>query len=303
MIDVPRGMVPAESGIITIDKPAAATSHDVVAVVRRLAQTKKVGHAGTLDPAATGILVLGVGAGTKLLTYLSGADKDYVSTFRLGQETDTEDADGEIVASPGIDASDDEIDAALASLTGQISQVPSAYSAKKIAGRRAYDLARAGEKVELKPSDVTVHRLVRISPVHRSGGVADFDVDVSCSSGTYVRALARQTGQILGSAGHITSLHRTRVGEFGEQDAHTIEDLVTIAGAAPIPVIPMAEAARRSMATAEISPQQEQALRYGQFIDLNADRFPVALLRDDVLVAIGKPRGNRVGPAVVFAAS
>ena len=301
MITVPRGMFPAESGIIVIDKPAAATSHDVVAAVRRLAQTRKVGHAGTLDPAATGVLVLGIGAGTKLLTYLSGADKDYVSTFRLGQETDTEDADGQIVATPGIDASDEEIDAALASLNGPISQIPSAYSAKKIDGKRAYDLARAGEKVELKAVDVTIDRMVRTSPVTRSDQLADFDVEVSCSSGTYIRALARQTGQALGSIGHIIALKRTRVGGFGQSEARSIEELAELVLAEPLPVIPMAEAARRAMPAVEITAKQEQSLRYGQFIDIDTPEFPVALTRGEVLVAIGKKRGDEVGPAVVFA--
>ncbi|AZN28904.1 tRNA pseudouridine(55) synthase TruB [Flaviflexus salsibiostraticola] len=302
MIDVPRGMFPAESGIIVIDKPAAVTSHDVVAAVRRLAQTKKVGHAGTLDPAATGVLVLGIGAGTKLLTYLSGADKDYESTFRLGQETATEDAEGEILSTPGIEASDEEIDAALVSLTGQISQVPSAYSAKKIDGRRACDLARAGETVELKAVDVTIDRLVRTSPIVRTDGLADFDVAVTCSSGTYIRALARQTGQALGSIGHITALRRTRVGGFHEAEARSLDELADVVLSEPLPVIPMVEAARRAMATVDITAEQEQALRFGQFIDIEASAYPVALIRGDVLVAIGRRRGNQVGPAVVFAA-
>ncbi|WP_182173750.1 tRNA pseudouridine(55) synthase TruB [Flaviflexus equikiangi] len=298
MIETPRGISPAASGILVVDKPAAVTSHDVVAAVRRLACTKKVGHAGTLDPAATGVLVLGIGAGTKLLTYLSGADKDYVSRFRLGQETDTEDLEGRIVSTPGIDASDDEIDAALASLTGTISQVPSAYSAKKIDGKRAYDLARAGEKVDLKAVEVTVSRLVRTSPIVRRDGLADFDVEVTCSSGTYVRALARQTGQALGSIGHITALRRTRVGGFTE--ARSVADMVEQVGHEPLSVIPLAEAARRALPWAEITDSQEQALRYGQFIDLDAST-PVALVRGDTLVAIGKKRGSQIGPAVVFA--
>ena len=298
MIETPRGISPAASGILVVDKPAAVTSHDVVAAVRRLACTKKVGHAGTLDPAATGVLVLGIGAGTKLLTYLSGADKDYVSRFRLGQETDTEDAEGRIVSTPGIDASDDEIDAALASLTGTISQVPSAYSAKKIDGKRAYDLARAGEKVDLKAVEVTVSRLVRTSPIIRRDGLADFDVEVTCSSGTYVRALARQTGQALGSIGHITALRRTRVGGFTE--ARSVADMVEQVGHEPLSVIPLAEAARRALPWAEITDSQEQALRYGQFIDLDVST-PVAHVRGDTLVAIGKKRGRQIGPAVVFA--
>ena len=301
MITVPRGTVPAPSGIIVIDKPAAATSHDVVAAVRRLAQTRKVGHAGTLDPAATGVLVLGIGAGTKLLTHLTGADKDYVSAFRLGKETDTEDADGQILQTPGIDASDEEIDGALASLTGTISQIPSAYSAKKINGKRAYDLARAGEKVELAAVQVTIDRLNRTSPITRHDGLADFTVDVSCSSGTYVRALARQTAEALGSVGHITALDRTRVGRFTRSEAWAIDDLADLVLSAALPVIPLAEAARRAMPAVEITDRQEQALRYGQFIDVPVDEFPVALINGDVLVAIGTKRGSEVGPATVFA--
>ncbi|MGO1402428.1 MAG: tRNA pseudouridine(55) synthase TruB [Flaviflexus sp.] len=301
MIDVPRGAAPAQSGILIVDKPAAATSHDVVAAVRRLAHTRKVGHAGTLDPAATGVLVIGIGAGTKLLTYLSGADKDYLSTFRLGQETDTEDADGQITSTPGLTATDEQIDAALASLTGTIEQIPSAYSAKKIDGKRAYHLARAGEKVDLKAATVTIDRLDRTSPVTRHDDLADFDVEVSCSTGTYVRALARQTANALGSAGHITYLRRTRVGGFDISEAHTIDSLIEQAQSGPISVLPMAEAAKRSMPSVQITAEQETALRYGQFIDLDVESFPVALIRDDTLVAIGTKRGNQVGPATVFA--
>lgn len=300
MIEVPRGTIPAEPGIIVIDKPAAATSHDVVAAVRRLAQTRRVGHAGTLDPAATGVLVLGIGAGTKLLTHLSGADKDYVSRFRIGQVTDTEDAEGEVLSTPGTDASDEEIDAALASLNGRISQVPSAYSAKKIGGRRAYELARAGEAVKLKAVDITVHRLARISPVERIGILADFDVDVSCSSGTYVRALARQTGEALGTGGHITSLRRTRVGGFTEADAHSVDALSELVLSDPLPVIPLAQAARRAMAAVEVTADQERALRYGQFIDVEAHDVPIALMRDGALIAIGTRRDHQIGPTVVF---
>ncbi|MEZ7898989.1 MAG: tRNA pseudouridine(55) synthase TruB [Flaviflexus sp.] len=300
MIDVPRGAQPAPSGILVVNKPAAATSHDVVAAVRRLAATRKVGHAGTLDPAATGVLVLGIGAGTKLLTYLSGADKDYESRFRLGQETDTEDADGQILSTPGIAATDEEIDAALRALNGTIHQVPSAYSAKKIDGKRAYNLARAGEMVELKAVPVTIDRLERTGPVSRHDNLADFDIEVTCSTGTYVRALARQTGQLLGSEGHITQLRRTRVGGFTLQEASTIKELSAQAEQGAIEVVGMAEAAKRSMPHVEISAEQEQAARYGQFITVEADSFPLALIRDDRLVAIGTRRGDQVGPATVF---
>lgn len=303
--DLPRAPGFAGDGFVIVDKPVGVTSHDVVAAVRRLAGTKKVGHAGTLDPAASGVLVLGVGAGTRLLTFVSGADKDYSSVFRLGQATDTEDATGTVIATPGVEASDDEIDAALRSLTGRISQVPSAYSAKKIGGKKAYELARAGETVELAAVDVTVSLLERTGTVVRSiadgAALADFPVEVSCSSGTFIRALARQVGERLGSAGHITALRRTRVGGFS--DAVTVEALAAeVADGRPMPLLPLAEVAAGIMPTREISETEERALRYGQFIDLDVAEFPVALVRGGRLVAIGVRRGAQVGPAVVFPA-
>lgn len=305
MIEVPRATTPAGDGVLLIDKPAACTSHDVVAAVRRLAGTRKVGHAGTLDPAATGLLVLGIGAGTKLLTFFSGLDKDYSSTFRIGQATDTEDGEGQITESPGFRGSDEDIDGALSSLTGNIQQVPSLYSAKKINGKKAYELAREGHHVELKAVDVTISKLERtgeITPRDINGApVADFPVDVSCSSGTFIRALARQTGQALGTAGHITSLRRTRIGNWSIAEALTIEQAIDAVGTGPLPLMSMAEAASRVMPCVEISERDATSLRYGQFINVNAPSFPVALVHEGTLVAIGKKRSDQVGPQVVFA--
>ena len=202
------------TGLIVVDKPPGMTSHDVVARVRRLAQTRRVGHGGTLDPMATGVLVLGVGRATRLLTYVIGADKGYAATIRLGQSTVTDDAEGPVVTeAPAGSVDDAAIQAGLAALTGVISQVPSAVSAIKVGGQRAYARVRAGEEVALAARQVTVSRLDLLD-VRRLGEVIDLDVAVDCSSGTYVRALARDLGAGLGVGGHLTALRRTRVGGF-----------------------------------------------------------------------------------------
>jgi tRNA pseudouridine55 synthase len=203
------------SGILLLDKPQGPTSHDLVARTRRALGTRKVGHAGTLDPMATGLMILGVGTATRLLTYLVGLDKEYTATIRLGLSTTTDDAEGEPVTDA--DASrvtDAAIAEAIAALTGQISQVPSTFSAIKVDGRRAYDRARAGEAVELKSRTVTVSAF-EVLGRRADGPVLDLDVRVAVSSGTYVRALARDLGAALGVGGHLTALRRTRVGPFG----------------------------------------------------------------------------------------
>ena len=250
--DVPRGAVPASDGILLVDKPQGLTSHDVVGATRRLAATRKVGHAGTLDPMATGLLLLGVGRATRFLTYLVGADKTYAATIRLGLETTTEDAEGEVTAAHGCridDLSGDRLQKALAGLAGQIQQVPSAVSAIKVDGVRAYKRVRDGQDVELEARPVTIHDL-RLTGEPRqagvdlagaaAGGVAtgaetdgaegevqvvDLDVVVSCSSGTYVRALARDLGQALGCGAHLTALRRTGVGPFDVGQASTLIEL------------------------------------------------------------------------------
>lgn len=306
MIEVPRAAQEAGSGLLLIDKPAAATSHDVVAAVRRLAATRKVGHAGTLDPMATGLLVLGVGAGTKLLTYLSGLDKNYEATIRFGVGTDTDDAEGHVTASPGYAGDVGAIDAVLASLTGQLDQVPSTYSAKKIAGQKAYDLAREGKRVDLEPVPVRVDTFDRVGqPRHVTVGqieVIDVDVNVSVSSGTYIRALARDAGAALGSAAHLTALRRTRVGPFRVVDGLTIDSCITAVESGPLPLMRLADGAGAVMGRVEISEAQERSLRYGQVIDVDTDSYPVALVRDLRLVAIGVPRHSKVGPSTVFPA-
>ncbi|GAB3408085.1 tRNA pseudouridine(55) synthase TruB [Schumannella luteola] len=203
------------SGILLVDKPLGVTSHDVVRIVRRTAGTRKVGHAGTLDPLATGLMLIGIESSTRLLTYLVGLDKEYTATIRLGRSTTTDDAEGE--STGGADASGldpDDVDAAIGGLTGLIRQRPSDYSAIKVQGRRAYDLARQGEKVELAEREVTVATF-EVLDRRVDGEHLDLDVRVEVSSGTYVRALARDLGTTLGVGGHLTALRRTRVGPFG----------------------------------------------------------------------------------------
>lgn len=210
------------TGILLVDKPEGPTSHGVVSITRKALGTRKVGHAGTLDPMATGLLVLGVGTATRLLTFLVGADKTYTATIRLGSSTVTDDAQGETVAvaDPAILAgiSDYEIGEQVTALTGTIEQRPSAVSAIKVDGQRAYDRVRAGDDVVLDVRTVTVSRF-DVHDIRRTPSTIDVDVTVDCSSGTYIRALARDIGVALGCGGHLTALRRTRVGPFSVENA------------------------------------------------------------------------------------
>ena len=218
----------ATPGLVLIDKPTNWTSHDVVAKVRKAIGTKKVGHAGTLDPLATGLLVLGIESGTKLLTFLVGADKTYEATIRLGQQTVSDDSESEVIKSASPDEianiSDVDISREISKLTGVIMQTPSSVSAKKVDGKRAYDLVRAGQQVELKAREVKIFSFEMLSAA-RVSGFLDVDVRVECSSGTYIRALARDLGNSLGVGGHITALRRTRVGHFDVASANSIDEL------------------------------------------------------------------------------
>lgn len=226
--ELPPGAPGTESsGLVLVDKPAGWTSHDVVGKVRRLAGTRKVGHAGTLDPMATGLLVVGFNKATRLLTAITGTDKTYVATVRLGQTTTTEDADGELLVERLANAvTEQRVLDAMSALTGPIQQVPSAVSAIKVDGRRAYDRVRAGEEVVLPARPVTIHRF-ELTDFRRSddGRIVDLDVTVRCSSGTYIRALARDLGEALGTGAHLTALRRTAVGPFEISDAVTVEEL------------------------------------------------------------------------------
>lgn len=220
----PAGGVPAP-GLVIVDKPGGMTSHDVVGRCRRLFATRKVGHAGTLDPMATGVLVIGIERATKILGLLTATDKSYRATIRLGQTTSTEDAEGELLQSvSAATVTDEQIAAAVASLRGEIDQVPSTVSAIKVGGKRSYQLAREGRAVELAARRVRIERF-DVLAVRRAGDTVDVDVAVDCSSGTYIRALARDVGAALDVGGHLTVLRRTRVGRFGLAQARTLEQL------------------------------------------------------------------------------
>ena len=352
--DVARGAATAADGVLLVDKPRGLTSHDVVGATRRLAATRKVGHAGTLDPMATGLLVLGIGRATRFLTYLVGADKTYESTIRLGMETTTEDAEGQVVAARGCridDLIEGRLQEALASLTGRIQQVPSAISAIKVNGVRAYKRVRDGQDVELEARPVTIHEL-RLTGEPRQAGVdlpgaaagdasagaedgvggevqvVDLEVVVSCSSGTYVRALARDLGRTLGCGAHLIALRRTGVGPFDIGQAHTLTALseqVETDAATPDPrgvtTVPLEEVARRCFERLDLTEAEARGLRFGQPLDVAileraqspvGNTVPVAskeapgqrvvagFAPDGRLVALLTPRGSRARPVLVL---
>jgi tRNA pseudouridine55 synthase len=293
-------------GILVVDKPGDWTSHDVVARARRLCATRKVGHAGTLDPMATGVLVLGVGRATRLLTFLVGADKDYTATIRLGQTTLTDDAEGEVTSAPGAGGVDrDAVLEAARGLTGAIQQVPSAVSAIKIEGRRAYHRVRSGEDVDLPARPVTVSRF-SVGDARRADvdglPVLDVDVEVTVSSGTYVRALARDLGAVLGCGGHLTALRRTRVGGFHVSDAHPLAELEARQGE-PMPVVPLAAAARAAFPVRELDVEEARRIGHGQRVlsEHPGRAEPVAALGPDgTLVAVLDESGPGARSLAVF---
>ncbi|WP_029252580.1 tRNA pseudouridine(55) synthase TruB [Paraoerskovia marina] len=305
----------AADGLVVVDKPAGWTSHDVVGRMRRLAGTRKVGHAGTLDPMATGVLVLGVGRATRLLTYIVGADKDYDATIRLGVSTVTDDAEGEVAAAVGArDVDRVAVEAGVQRLTGRISQVPSAVSAIKVDGRRAYSRVRDGEQVELAARDVTVSRFevldVRAVLADVPAGTCpaiDVQVRVTVSSGTYVRALARDLGEMLGTGGHLTSLRRTRVGGFGLDVARSLDELgAEVDENGVLSTRPMADAARAVFPVRELDDAEVRALSYGQSISPSPEPCTTAgLAPDGTLVALLENRRRRgvdgSRPVLVFA--
>ena len=264
-------------GILLVDKPQDYTSHDVVARIRRVANTRKVGHAGTLDPMATGLLIIGVGTATRLLTHVVGVDKVYEATIRLGQSTVTDDAEGEVTerAEAGtVDAvTDDAIGAGIRALTGPIEQVPSTVSAIKVDGKRAYARARAGESVELAARPITIHSF-ELRETRRMPGLIDLDVRVACSSGTYVRALARDLGAALGTGGHLTMLRRTAVGPFDVAAATPLGALVE--GAVPVAevLLSLADAAARLFPTLPLDAQQAIDLGHGKKLHVEAPEQP-----------------------------
>lgn len=253
----------AESGVVVIDKPGGLTSHQVVAKIRRLAGPRKVGHAGTLDPMATGVLVIGIGKATRLLGHLALTTKAYQATIRLGMSTVTDDAEGSVTVISGAHCvTDDQIEAALAGLRGEQMQVPSAVSAIKIDGVRAYAKVHAGQQVTLAPRHVVIRRFEMVGRCDLDvAGVAvvDLDVVVECSSGTYVRALARDLGSILGTGGHLTALRRTRVGVFTLEEAQTLEDAEQ-----RLRVVSLDQVVHSSFATLAVDDTQASYIRNGR---------------------------------------
>jgi tRNA pseudouridine55 synthase len=283
------------SGLVVVDKPAGITSHDVVARVRRLAGTRKVGHAGTLDPMATGVLVLGVERATRLLGHLMLTEKAYDATVRLGVATTTDDAEGEILStSPAGGLVEDAVRRVLAEFTGELLQVPTAVSAIKVEGRRAYQRVRAGEQVELQPRPVTVHELV-VHEVRPAGDVVDVDLSLRCSSGTYVRAIARDAGARLGVGGHLTALRRTAVGPYGLDAARTLGQL-----AETFDVLPIADAARRAFPSVDLDEASARDVRVGRTLALDLTGLSALFAPEGEFLALYEPREGGARPVAVF---
>jgi tRNA pseudouridine55 synthase len=291
-------------GLVVVDKPAGMTSHDVVARVRRLAGARRVGHGGTLDPMATGVLVVGVGRATRLLTYVTGARKGYTATVRLGRATVTDDAEGEVVSTAPEQAvrqvTDQAVRDGLAALTGQIDQVPSAVSAVKVGGRRAYRRVREGEQVTLAPRRVVVSRLDPLAIRRARPGLVDVDIEVVCSSGTYVRAIARDLGAALGVGGHLTALRRSFVGGFTLAEAVTLDTLEVRAPG--VVTLPLSEAARRALPHREVTAEQARTLSHGGRLPEAGVAGPYAAFAPSgQVVAILTERDGTARPEVVLA--
>jgi tRNA pseudouridine55 synthase len=289
-------------GLVVVDKPGGWTSHDVVGRMRRLARTRRVGHAGTLDPMATGVLVLGVGKATRLLHHLVLTDKAYTATIRLGESTLTDDAEGDVTGSAsaaGVTESD--VRRAISALTGDIDQVPSAVSAIKVDGERSYKRVRAGEAVELAARPVTVARFDALALRRPTPDLLDVDAEVECSSGTYVRALARDLGAALGVGGHLTALRRTRVGPFGVEAARTLDELAELDD--PV-TLPLADAVRAAMPVRLVDGDEARALSYGKSLTaIGIDGTYGAISAEGTAIALLVERGGVATPTVVFAAA
>jgi tRNA pseudouridine55 synthase len=292
---------------VLIDKPQGFTSHDAVARIRRLAGTRKVGHAGTLDPMATGLLILGLGPSTRLLTFIVGLSKEYIATIRLGSSSTTDDAEGELLGfAPQVQldrVTDELIADGIVPLTGEIEQVPSTVSAIKVGGKRAYALARAGETVELKARAVTIHAF-EIQNITRGvddvgNGFIEVEVRVECSSGTYIRALARDLGFKLGVGGHLSMLRRTRIGSFHVTDAHDLENLES----APELMSP-ADVVRGIFNTVDLNETQAIELSQGKKVVLEGypdSKEPVAAIGPgDRLVGLVTVKNHQTRVVVNF---
>lgn len=296
------------AGLLLVDKSQDWTSHDVVAKVRRLANTRRVGHAGTLDPMATGLLVLGINSATKLLTFLVGADKTYEATIRLGASTITDDAESDALTRADNDivakVADAEIDSAIATLTGDIMQVPSSVSAIKVDGVRSYTRVRSGDEVKLAARPINVSRFEVKGEPRRfevdGQAFIDLDVTIDCSSGTYIRALARDLGDALKIGGHLTALRRTRVGQYRIDAAQTLEAL---GAAETLPILEIADAARAQFVALELSESDVVDLRHGKRLKA-ASKFEgpaAAFAPDGSLTAMVECSGSQIKSLVVFA--
>jgi len=287
-----------ESGLVIVDKPSDWTSHDVVGRMRRLAGTRKVGHSGTLDPMATGVLVLGINRATRLLGHLTLADKEYVATIRLGQSTVTDDAEGDVTSTTSAAHVDEAaVRAVLPTFTGDIEQVPSSVSAIKVDGVRSYARVRSGEDVALKPRPVHVEEF-ELNAFRPADEVVDVDVRVVCSSGTYIRALARDIGAALGVGGHLTALRRTRVGGFTIDSAHTLDEL-----ARDLIVIGMDDVARASFPAHELDADQAVDVRFGRTlagVELGAEGPVAVFAPTGEFLALYEQRGPDAKPVAVF---
>ena len=296
-------MTGGTDGLVIVDKPGGLTSHDVVARIRRLAGTRRVGHAGTLDPMATGVLVVGVEKATRLLGHLTLTEKQYDATIRLGQSTSTDDAEGEITGTaPASDVSPEALAEAVKDLTGEIQQVPPAVSAIKVDGQRAYKLTRAGAAPELKPRPVTVYEftVTAIRPAG-DGDLTDIDATVRCSSGTYIRALARDLGNRIGTGGHLTALRRTRVGGYGLDTAKTLDQL-----AERFEVVPLDQAAAAAFGRRDLSADEARRVAHGGRLPAGPPGTgtpgpTAAFAPDGSLVALLAEQDGQARPLAVFA--
>jgi len=303
---VPKSQKPSSglvgAGLLIVDKEAGMTSHDVVSRCRKLLNTRKVGHAGTLDPMATGVLILGVERATKLLGLLALTTKSYTATIRLGQATTTDDAEGELLTTADASAvTDEQIAAQIAALTGDIQQVPASVSAIKVDGQRAHALIRAGEEVTLAARPVTVSRFDVLArrdvPADDSGpGFVDLDVDVDCSSGTYIRALARDLGAALGVGGHLTALRRTSVGPFTLEHARTLDELAED----PAVSLDIDQAAQTAFPHRQISAEEAESISQGRWLEpIGRKEIYAAIDPSGHTIALIQERGKRAGSVMV----
>jgi len=287
-------------GFLVVDKAPAMTSHDVVAVARKALGTRKVGHAGTLDPMATGVLVLGFGNGTRLLQYITDGDKSYIATVVLGAATVTDDQEGEVISeADASNISDVQIKSGLSKMVGEIQQRPSSVSAVKVAGERAYDRVRAGEVFELAARTITISSL-NILDIRRNGSRIEIDIDVTCSAGTFIRAIARDLGDDLKVGGHLSALRRTRVAGFSIDQAITFAALK----GQEFSALELSDVARQTFQVRELALDEVAELSFGRPLTSNiSDEIFAALSPDNRLIALLKNEIGKAKPIAVFAAA